>query len=260
MRKHTGETPYDCPIDTCNEKFKWRSSMAHHVRSHHKPSDFSKSNLPVPDLQNAKPAALVSMSSKKKHVDGVQSGRILKPAAQRSTKINIIKKPLIDNTSQPTESLAENVPEQQRVLSEMVTVESDESGVQQAQNLSQVQTTMPCPNLVLENELQSSVPRELPENIQSDLLLGETQGLAFSNEGISLKTPDCRIDADLLALTEADGLLEDSTDDCDFYFAPSPDNATDADMRFLANNPRYLEPPALSVDQNNWQDHVIYDF
>ena len=35
MRKHTGETPYVCPMAGCALQFKWRSSMAHHVRAHH---------------------------------------------------------------------------------------------------------------------------------------------------------------------------------------------------------------------------------
>lgn len=35
LRKHTGETPYQCPIGDCPKQFKWRSSMAHHVRAHH---------------------------------------------------------------------------------------------------------------------------------------------------------------------------------------------------------------------------------
>lgn len=35
LRKHTGETPYHCPIGDCPKQFKWRSSMAHHVRAHH---------------------------------------------------------------------------------------------------------------------------------------------------------------------------------------------------------------------------------
>lgn len=35
LRKHTGETPYNCPMANCSKQFKWRSSMAHHVRAYH---------------------------------------------------------------------------------------------------------------------------------------------------------------------------------------------------------------------------------
>lgn len=34
-RKHTGETPYQCPHMACSLRFKWRSSLAHHARSVH---------------------------------------------------------------------------------------------------------------------------------------------------------------------------------------------------------------------------------
>lgn len=34
MRRHTGETAYTCCVPGCGKKFKWRSSMANHNRSH----------------------------------------------------------------------------------------------------------------------------------------------------------------------------------------------------------------------------------
>ena len=34
-RKHNGDKPYSCPMHPCEKKFRWRSSMAHHVKAHH---------------------------------------------------------------------------------------------------------------------------------------------------------------------------------------------------------------------------------
>lgn len=34
LRRHTGETPYRCPVPGCAKMFKWRSSMSHHNKMH----------------------------------------------------------------------------------------------------------------------------------------------------------------------------------------------------------------------------------
>mmetsp|Transcript_12950 Transcript_12950/g.39862 ORF Transcript_12950/g.39862 Transcript_12950/m.39862 type:complete len:214 (+) Transcript_12950:178-819(+) len=34
MRMHTGEAPYKCKHPHCEERFKWKSSLVHHERSH----------------------------------------------------------------------------------------------------------------------------------------------------------------------------------------------------------------------------------
>lgn len=36
MRRHTGETPYPCKQPGCAQMFKWRSSLAHHMKTRHK--------------------------------------------------------------------------------------------------------------------------------------------------------------------------------------------------------------------------------
>lgn len=46
MRRHTGETPYTCLVPGCDKKFKWRSSMAHHNKSHERQGDI-KERLPI---------------------------------------------------------------------------------------------------------------------------------------------------------------------------------------------------------------------
>lgn len=35
MRRHTGETPYPCKQPGCSQMFKWRSSLAHHMKTRH---------------------------------------------------------------------------------------------------------------------------------------------------------------------------------------------------------------------------------
>lgn len=35
FRRHTNETPYPCKAAGCEERFKWRSSLAHHMRTRH---------------------------------------------------------------------------------------------------------------------------------------------------------------------------------------------------------------------------------
>lgn len=34
LRKHTGENPYLCPFERCGKRFRWRSSIVHHYKSH----------------------------------------------------------------------------------------------------------------------------------------------------------------------------------------------------------------------------------
>ncbi|CAN8075725.1 unnamed protein product [Agarophyton chilense] len=55
FRKHTGETPYTCPVQNCAKQFRWRSSMAHHVRAHHDASETAGVSLRTStDAQGAK--------------------------------------------------------------------------------------------------------------------------------------------------------------------------------------------------------------
>lgn len=37
MRRHSGDTPYRCPVDSCGRRFKWRSSLASHKKTHRSP-------------------------------------------------------------------------------------------------------------------------------------------------------------------------------------------------------------------------------
>jgi len=34
-RRHSGDTPYECPVNGCGRKFKWRSSLSCHKKTHH---------------------------------------------------------------------------------------------------------------------------------------------------------------------------------------------------------------------------------
>jgi hypothetical protein len=50
MRRHTGETPYPCKQSGCSQMFKWRSSLAHHMKTRHKvnvlPAHLEKPMIP----------------------------------------------------------------------------------------------------------------------------------------------------------------------------------------------------------------------
>lgn len=233
----------------------------HHVRSHHKASNSSKVNLPAPDLRSAKPAALVSMSLKKKGADGVLLGRISKQAAQRIIDrdgLQDLKNSLI---FPPLRHQTRNGADLPQILSDTVTVDSDVDNVQHPQISSLVYTSVLDNRYFnLNNEHQSSVPGGFLDKTHTNLLIREKPNLSFLNEGISPKTPDCGLDGDEFALTEEGPFSGERFEECDVYFAPCPENATDDDMRFFANNHRYLAPRPLSTEQNNWQINAIMDF
>jgi hypothetical protein len=50
-RRHSGETPYSCRVRGCMRKFKWRSSMAHHNKSHERLGQISR-HMPIVQDKN----------------------------------------------------------------------------------------------------------------------------------------------------------------------------------------------------------------
>lgn len=236
--------------------------MVHHVRSHHSAFDFMNSGLPAPDIRKGNVSAFLSMCSKNKHLDIVQQGQISGRTSQQNFGTQEAKEnPQIERVSPPVKIPAGSTTELLPILPHEFYVDRDGNILQEAQNVSQVRTIQPCDqNFNFDTKLLPSFPGSSFENIRTDFVEHEEPALEFIDGILSMENADSSADAELLALVDTDEILRNDFDECDMYFAPAPDNATDAEMQFLANNPTYLDPPFLSMEPDAQQIHPLFDF
>lgn len=106
-------------------------------------------------------------------------------------------------------------------------------------------------NCVGKHMFKFPVPDILIKNIPAGIFVVEKQQSMIVDRLLSSKSPDFKVDADILDLTEPGSFLGGGIDDYDMYLASGPDNATDAYMRALAINLESRDAPTLFTEPNH---------
>lgn len=238
--------------------------MAHHVRAHHDPSDFLNSDLPVPNIQNAKASVLISMASKNKRSTKVQHDRVSKPTKQQNNKKKGPKKKTQPKRMLPTPLGPEaNTVEEQPILplpqEPLIYNTNTETILNQFQTFQNTPASLPCnQDFDFENELFNFPPDDIVENGLFDITGTEGPDLACVPEIFSVGpvgNADCPTEEDVFALIDSEGIVDEVQDDSMMFLAVSSDDTTDAEMESLAHFSRDITPPILSLESDIFQIH-----
>lgn len=248
LRKHTGETPYDCPVDNCARQFKWRSSMAHHVRSHHHPSELSNIQFPMSSLSPTHVSkAAVAKRRVKVNVEMCTTAPSPTAGIKKSAKKN--RRKISKSLERPLANSCIPASTPQHFEHPQVKLEPQEEQDQRLQCPAQPM----CDLSVLPDVIVGPSEQEPPLFLDVvDLVSGE-HILELDGEGLSMlqtfsdmMSRETSVEVEVSTTSPqslvAPNMHQGVSDQCMSFLATSSEDATDAEMESLAHYDRQVSP------------------